>query len=164
MPDDADSNPWDFLGAGETDSGTREQSRVSRPTTTSDIGAESRSVRRTRTLFESDDSGPAIDSSVRTPYGWIVAAAACGALSLCLGSVAHGRFPLALLGWIVGGLCSIGLLTVFTIRDGRLRAGSWYVQLRWPDRARPVVILLAAVGVGLNAWWIADIVSRSAGA
>jgi hypothetical protein len=100
---------------------------------------------------------------VSSPYGWVLAAAGCAALSIVIGLVARGRPEVATIGWSVGGAGSIGLLTAFTIRDGGLRADSWYVPKRWPEVARTVVVAAAAVGVGLNAWWFADSISRTIG-
>jgi hypothetical protein len=100
---------------------------------------------------------------VLTPVGWLVAAAGCAAVSVFIGSLGQGHRVLPLLGWLLGGAISIGLLTVYSVRDGQKRADSWYVARAWVGQARAVVLVLAAAGVGLNAWWFADSISRTFG-
>jgi hypothetical protein len=153
VPNSAGNDPWDFLG----------DSRASRSPFGGDDDEPGSPEGTAYAPFSSGRSEDGAGSVVSTPYGWILAAAGCAILSIAIGLMAQDRPRLAVLGWLIGGACSIGLLTVFTIRDGRLRAGSWYSRLPWADRLRPVVILAAAVGVGLNAWWFADTVSRTVG-
>jgi hypothetical protein len=157
--EDADDSPWDFSNPSNWDRGApgRDDTVRSADDRFGDVEREP----ATPGWADPGDTGHGM--VVSSPYGWVLAAAGCAALSVVIGLMAQGRPGVATIGWLIGGAGSIGLLTVFTIRDGGLRADSWYVSKHWPEQVRTVVAAVAAIGVGLNAWWFADSISRTIG-
>jgi hypothetical protein len=96
---------------------------------------------------------------VGPPTGWLALSAACVVIAFGLG--VWGGGPAAwLVGWLAGGFVSVGLLAVFTLADSRRRADPWYGARPLVSRLRTALVLLAAATICLNAWRLADWVSR----
>jgi hypothetical protein len=67
---------------------------------------------------------------------------------------------LAAIGWFLGGPVAIAALGVFVSADTRRRADPWHRPSGLADWGRRLVVVLALVAVALNAWRIADHLSR----
>lgn len=82
----------------------------------------------------------------------LVAAVAAG--------VAGAAVPVALVSWVLAGPLAIGLLAVFVTRDARAQTRPVYVRPDWIGALYGVTIVIAAAGILLSAWRIADWVGR----
>ena len=74
-----------------------------------------------------------------------------------------GGIALGIAGWALGGPVAIGLFAFFVSVDGRRRAEPWYAASVLADVGRRVLVLACLAAVALNAWQIADYVSRQGG-
>ena len=104
-----------------------------------------------------DLSGTAVG---KPPVGWLVAALAVGLAGAVVAFL--GRDPvLAILAWALAGPGAIGLLAVFAQRDVAQRALPIYLSS--PGRTTALywaAILVAAVGIAVSAWYIAQWAGR----
>jgi hypothetical protein len=105
-------------------------------------------------------TGGASDRPVLPPARWLLAAAGCVVAAFALGSFGGPRAYFWVLGWLVGGFVSIGLIAAFTLADSRRRADPWYTARPVLSYLRTALLALAIVAVALNAWRIADWASR----
>lgn len=98
----------------------------------------------------------------KPPVQWLAYAglAAVIGIALTVVSVSGGSVLFAFVGWALAGLLAFGMLAMFTTLDTRKRAMSVYAKSRLAERAYGVAVAVAAVGVVLGAWSIADWAGR----
>lgn len=94
------------------------------------------------------------------PLHWLLLgiAAATAGIAIPLATRSH---PLAILGWALGGITSILLLAAFSHYDLKRRSEGLSRDSALAPWLRRLLLLLAAIAVGLNAWTISDAVARS---
>jgi hypothetical protein len=107
-----------------------------------------------------DDAHVVTGAGVHEPLGLLIAAAACTVPSIVIGLRASWHPMLSIVGWLLGGLVAVGLVTWFTLLDTKRRADPYYLARPAGSWLRGLVILAAIAGVALNAWQFADYVSR----
>lgn len=94
-------------------------------------------------------------SPLGPPLQFLGGAGACVVASLVLGLLSHGKPGLAVGGWMVGGFATIGLIALFTLRDGLRRTDAWYTENPATGPLRSVLVVLAVATVALNAYQFA---------
>lgn len=97
------------------------------------------------------------------PVLWLAAAAIAASAGLALGILGRMRPGIALAGWLLGGFVSIGLLTVFSLKDARARAGAWYVKRTEIAIGQVLAVLLAVAAVVASGYHFADWAGRTWG-
>ncbi|MBL8931145.1 MAG: hypothetical protein JNL54_13555 [Kineosporiaceae bacterium] len=97
------------------------------------------------------------------PVLWLAAAAITASAGLALGILGRMRPGIALAGWLLGGFVSIGLLTVFSLKDARARAGAWYVKRTEIAIGQVLAVLLAVAAVVASGYHFADWAGRTWG-
>jgi hypothetical protein len=97
---------------------------------------------------------------VSAPVPWIVAAATTSTIALLISPLGRMRPMMSLLGWVLAGFVSVGLLAIFTYRDSAARTNPWYVGKPGLTVLRTVALVVAALAVMANAWFWADWFSR----
>ena len=108
----------------------------------------------------SPEAAPTVTGAgVHEPLALLIAAAACTVPSILLGFLSWHP-GLAILGWVLGGLVAIGLVTAFTVLDTKRRADPYYLVRRTGSVLCRIVIMAAVLGTALNAWHFADYISR----
>jgi hypothetical protein len=105
-------------------------------------------------------SGGQAGSARSAPLNWLFAAGFAAGLAVLLGTMASFRPSVAIIGWLLGGFCAIGLVTAFTVKDAELRTDPWYLERETGRWLRLLVLMVAIAGVVINAWQFADYVSR----
>ena len=106
-------------------------------------------------------AGPATSDAPGAPWHWLLAGFGVATAALVLGVL--GGFVPSVVGWVLGGPVAIGLFAVFVTVDGRRRAEPWYAGSAAADGGRRLLVVACLVAVALNAWQIADHISRSGG-
>ena len=153
MADNRDeAGSWDF---GEP---TAWQESPARPGTSHDR-KRAASVPDARWAPGMDEEPAVTGRGVREPLELLIAAAACAVPSILIGFLSWHP-GLAILGWFLGGLAAIGLVTAFTVIDTKRRADPYYLVRRTGPVLCRIVIGAAVLGTALNAWHFADYVSR----
>jgi len=99
-------------------------------------------------------------SQVSAPVTLLGVAGLCVVAALGLGSLAHGRPLLAVIGWVLGGFVSVSVLAWFTLTDSARRADAWYTSRPFPNVLRSCLLVSAVLVVALNAYQFADWKSR----
>jgi hypothetical protein len=118
-------------------------------------------------LWPPSPSGPGLDppdlsaaAVGKPPLVWLVAALVVGLAGAVVAF--FGRNPvIAVVAWALAGPGAIGLLAVFTQRDVGQRALPIYIHS--PGRTMALywaAILVAAVGIAVSAWYIAQWAGR----
>src|SRR5690349_14150452 len=74
-----------------------------------------------------DDARAVTGTGVHEPLGLLVAAAACTLASMVIGLRSSWHPMLSIVGWLLGGLVAIGLVTWFTLLDTKRRADPYYL-------------------------------------
>lgn len=149
------SGSWDF-GGGATSSGSGESwGDVSAPTTApvSSFGQGG---------FNGEPAGqpaPADGVSASAPVIWLIAGVVVAIVAI-VAAVATSSVGISIGAWGLGGPVAIGLLAVFVNADNNARANPWYADSAVSAWGRRVLVVLALLAVGLNAWTIADHIAR----
>jgi hypothetical protein len=97
---------------------------------------------------------------VRTPVVWLLAAIGLGLAGAVLAAFLGESIQLALLAWALAGPLAIGLLAVHSLRDTTLRARLGYDERSTAGTLYATTVLVAAVGIGISAWRIAEWAGR----
>lgn len=96
----------------------------------------------------------------RAPLQWLLLGIATATAGLAIPLLTKSH-PLAIVGWLLGGMVSILLMAAFTHFDLKRRGEGLSRDSALAPWLRRLLLLLAAVAVALNAWTIADAVARS---
>jgi hypothetical protein len=102
-----------------------------------------------------------VQASRGAPVVWLGAAALSSAAGLGLGLLSRMSPGVALAGWSLGGLVSVGLLTVFALKDAAARASGWYARRGIIPIAQCMVVLLAVTAVVVSGFFFADWAGRT---
>jgi hypothetical protein len=106
-------------------------------------------------------AGPSAPGAVTSaPLLWLLLALAVVAISTALWFVSDD-VPIGVVGWALAGPGAIGLLAVFLLADSQRRAGAWYTPSAVAPPLRVLVLVWAFAAVGLHAYHVADVISRS---
>jgi len=97
----------------------------------------------------------------RIPLWWLGLGIATSVVA-AVGALLYGRaVPVAFLCWVLAGPVSIGLLAVHVLRATAVRAGpTTYTESGATVPLYWTALAVAAIGIGLSAWQIADWVGR----
>jgi hypothetical protein len=113
--------------------------------------------------FGRTDHGPGLADPyvvVRTPVIWLLCAMVLGIAGAVGAAVLGSSISAALVAWVLAGPLAIGLIAVHSLRDTALRTRLGYNQLTGATAMYAVTIVVAAVGIGLSAWRIAEWAGR----
>lgn len=106
------------------------------------------------------DAPPAAASGAdvlgRPPVLWLVLGLVAAALGAVAAAVLGASSTIAFGAWAASGPLAIGLLAVFALGDTRQRARPVYNSPAWAPVLYWSVIAVAALGIGLSAWRIAE--------
>ncbi|MCD9153128.1 hypothetical protein [Aeromicrobium duanguangcaii] len=100
-----------------------------------------------------------VESASKPPLALLVVAAACGLAGLVVG-LALRTSALNLLGWFVGGVVALVFFGMFLVKDARRYTEGLVFSSTWTFPLKCVVLVLALSAIVLNAWRVADVVSR----
>lgn len=104
--------------------------------------------------------GPGPITAGHPPVRWLVAGIVVAAVAVVTAAVFGRSVPVAFAAWALAGPVAIGLLAVFAVRDTRERSRPLYTSPSWTPTLYWSVIVVAAVGIALSAWRIADWAGR----
>jgi hypothetical protein len=90
------------------------------------------------------------------PVLWLVLGLVAAALGAAAAAVLGTSSTIAFGAWAASGPLAIGLLAVFALLDTRQRARPVYNSPVWAPVLYWSVIAVAALGIGLSAWRIAE--------
>lgn len=96
----------------------------------------------------------------RPPVVWLAVAGVVALVGAVLAIVAGGSAAFAVVAWLLAGPAAIGVLAVYTVLDTQQRALPVYAQPTWTRAAYGGVLAVAAVGILISAWFIADWIGR----
>lgn len=116
-----------------------------------------------RDEFGRMDHGPALTDPyvvVRTPVVWLAAAIGLGLAGAVVAWFFGDAIGPALAAWVLAGPLAIGLLAVHSLRDTALRTRLGYDRRPSATGLYTAAIVVAAVGIGLSAWRIAEWAGR----
>lgn len=151
------SGSWDF-GGGATSSGSEDSwGDISAPTPApassfgqGGFGGE-----------PGERPTPTSGGDASAPVIWLIVGIAVALIAI-IAAVATNSVGISIGAWALGGPVAIGLLAVFVNADNNARANPWYADSEASAWGRRLLVLLALVAVGLNAWTIADYMARGA--
>lgn len=104
----------------------------------------------------------ASSASVGQPVLWVAAAAAAAVAGLVIGVTSGADLTRALLGWLLAGPVSFGLLAMYTVRDTARRATPSYTSSPVVAASYWITLAIGVVGVIVCALGIAEWVGRHA--
>ena len=113
--------------------------------------------------FDRTYQGPALADPyvvVRTPVIWLALAILLGAAGAVLALLLGGTIELAVTAWVLAGPLAIGLLAVHSLRDTALRTRLGYDRRAGAGALYLASIVVAAIGIGISAWRIAEWAGR----
>jgi hypothetical protein len=113
--------------------------------------------------FGRTDHGPGLADPyvvVRTPVVWLLGAMVLGIAGAVGAALLGTSISVALAAWFLAGPLAIGLIAVHSWRDTALRTRLGYDQLQGATAMYAATIVVAAVGIGLSAWRIAEWAGR----
>ena len=90
------------------------------------------------------------------PVVWLALGLVAAGLGAAAAAVLGASSTIAFASWAASGPLAIGLLAVFALRDTRQRARPVYNSPGWVPVLYWLVIAVAALGIGLSAWRIAE--------
>lgn len=111
-------------------------------------------------LFEDPTPGlpPATQAQAATPPVGFIALAGVTALAALLLLPLSG-LAVHLVGWVLGSLGTIGLLTAFSSADAKRAQSSLYASLAWTGQARLILGVLGVAAAAVHAYSIGTILS-----
>lgn len=112
--------------------------------------------------WSTPDASPA-DSVDMTPTSaplhWLLLGIAVAGAGVAL-PLFDDSIPTAAVGWALGGVVALLLWGVFVVRDGARRAQGFALVSTAAKWLGPLLVVLAAGAVAINAWAIADELAR----
>lgn len=147
------ANSWDFGGGVTSPRGGDPLGDQYAAPVTSSLGQGG---------FGGEPSGqpaPEPGSEASAPVMWLIAGVLAAVVAIGA-AVATSSVYISIGAWALGGPVAIGFLAVFINADNSAQANPWYAESAVSDWGRRLLVLLALLAVGLNAWTIADHFAR----
>lgn len=112
----------------------------------------------TTTVSPGPDAGSSASASA--PILWLIAGIVVALAATVLGFFWR-ELTGGIIGWVLAGPVAIGLLCLFALLDNKARQNPWYGEGALDAWLRRALVVMALVGIAVNAWTIADVVARA---